>query len=224
MSKDTVHRNRLSIAAKSAEKIRKNFVVSTPLILHFDGKKVCENTSDEKVERIGVSVSGEGVDQFLGASEAKSGTSVDVSDAVMKCVNYPGWDIYNFIIGLCYDTTSVNTGCKNGAAILLERKFNEDLLQFPCRHHIFEVLLSEAYYVCFGKSKEPDLSFFKDFKKSWDNLDKTNIFIPNLLTEKDSQSLADFVIKQIKLKKQPKDDYIEFLHCNYSNFVDTYVF
>ena len=229
MSKDTVHRNRLSIAAKSAEKIRKNFVVSTPLILHFDGKKVCENTSDEKVERIGVSVSGEGVDQFLGASEAKSGTSVDVSDAVMKCVNYSGWDIYNFIIGLCYDTTSVNTGCKNGAAILLERKFNKDLLQFPCRHHIFEVLLSEAYYVCFGKSKEPDLSFFKDFKKSWDNLDKTNIFIPNLLTEKDAQSLANFVIKQIKLKKQARDDYLEFLnllliHCNHSNFVDTYMF
>ena len=43
-------------------------------------------------------------------------------------------------------------------------------------------------------------------------------------TWKNSQSLSDFVIKQIKLKKQPKDDYIEFLHCNYSNFVDTYVF
>ena len=98
------------------------------------------------------------------------------------------------------------------------------MLQFPCRHHIFEVLLSEAYYVCFGKSKEPDLTFFKDFKKSWVNLNKQNIFQPNLLSEIEAESLANFAKQQIELKNQPRDDYLEFIHlvlihCNNTNFI-----
>ena len=82
----------MSIAAVNANDIKKNFEISTPLILHFDGKKVSENT-DDKVERIGVSVSGLDVDQFLGASKAKSGTAADVSNAVIEAVEHSGWDI-----------------------------------------------------------------------------------------------------------------------------------
>ena len=180
------------------------------------------------MERISVSVSGENVAQFLGAPKAKSGTALDVSAAVMEVCEDSDWEVLDSIIGLCYDTTSVNTGHKNGAAIVLEGKMGKDLLQFPCRHHIFEVILSEAYYVCFGKSKEPDLTFFKDFKKSWGKFNKNNIYYPKLLNEKDATCLANFVRSMLNLDKQPRDDYLEFLHlvlihCD-CNFTNSYVF
>ena len=42
------------------------------------------------------------------------------------------------------------------------------------------------------------------------NLNKQNIFQPNLLSEIEAESMANFAKQQIELKNQPRDDYLEF--------------
>ena len=61
-------------------------------------------------------------------------------------------------------------------------------------------------FICFNKPKDPDLSFFKDFKRSWKNLDTKQLPLFQIYIK---VKLANFVIKQIiKLNKKPKDDYM----------------
>lgn len=45
----------------------------------------------------------------------------------------------------CFDTTSTNTGCWQGAAVLLEQLIGRSLLYLPCRHHIAEVILKAIF-------------------------------------------------------------------------------
>jgi len=44
------------------------------------------------------------------------------------------------------------------------------LLWMACRHHIFEVLLSGVFSVCFGPSSGPEILFFKRFREKWQDL------------------------------------------------------
>ena len=49
---------------------------------------------------------------------------------------------------------------------LLERT----LLWLACRHHIFEVLLSDVFTMCMGPSSGPDILLFKQFRSTWPKL------------------------------------------------------
>lgn len=44
------------------------------------------------------------------------------------------------------------------------------LLWLACRHHMLEVLLSDAFAVCFGPSSGPDIAIFKRFRYKWSQL------------------------------------------------------
>ena len=77
------------------------------------------------------------------------------------------------IIGLVYDTTSVNTGVWGGIVRLLEQAFGRRLLQLPCRHHIYELVCGAAAGVVYGSSNGPNEQTFKVFAKYWDKLDQT---------------------------------------------------
>ena len=77
------------------------------------------------------------------------------------------------IIGLVYDTTSVNSGVRGGIVRLLEDAFGRRLLQLPCRHHIYELVCAAAAVVVYGSSTSPIEDTFKGFAKSWNGLDPT---------------------------------------------------
>ena len=47
-----------------------------------------------------------------------SGTGLAQADAVITCVD--DWNLREMVKGLCFDTTSSNTGRLNGARVLIE--------------------------------------------------------------------------------------------------------
>lgn len=51
----------------------------------------------------------------------------------------------------------------------------QKLLYFPCRHQIFDIILSAVFARGEGSTNSPDIPVFKRFQREWKNND-TNIF------------------------------------------------
>ena len=100
----------------------------------------------------------DGYTKLLGVPKLSSGSGRTASDTVHELL--VSWKCENFIIGMCFDTTASNTGKHSGACTLLEVALGRNLLWMACRHHILEVLLSDAFGVCFGSSSRPDILIF----------------------------------------------------------------
>ena len=81
------------------------------------------------------------------------------------------WNKKHLIIGLVFDTTSVNTVHK-GIAVNLERAFGGKLLQLACRHHVLELLCGAAASTVFSKTKSPNEAAFEILLDHWPVLDK----------------------------------------------------
>ena len=67
------------------------------------------------------------------------------------------WNICDQVKCMCFDTTVVNSGPRNGACILLEQKLDKDMLWCACRHHILEIMLEAVVILALGTSKGPDI-------------------------------------------------------------------
>ena len=78
------------------------------------------------------------------------------------------WQCDAFVIGMCFKTTASKTG-RVYVCTLLETAIGHNLLKVACRHHLSEVLLSDAFVLCIGKvcpSTVPDILLFKPFKNN----------------------------------------------------------
>lgn len=130
-----------------------------------------------KIERLAVLVSGHGESKLLGIPKIKNSSGVSQAKAVLDCLFQ--WNLGDKIIGMCFDTTSTNTGGKNGACTILEQKLNKNLLYFACRHHVLELVLKAAFEVCFDVSQSPNILLFEKFKSEWDhiNFSKSNVLL-----------------------------------------------
>ena len=78
-------------------------------------------------------LSGEVISDGSGESQAKQVVST-----------LEEWNLVDRVIGMCFDTTSSNTGWMSGAAVLIESKLQKPLLWLPCRKHIAELMLRAA--------------------------------------------------------------------------------
>ena len=70
-------------------------------------------------------MSGVGIHQLLSVSKLSSGTGEASASAAYDAAE--AWKIIDQVKCMCFDTTSVNTGHRNGACILLEQKLDKDL-------------------------------------------------------------------------------------------------
>jgi hypothetical protein len=77
-------------------------------------------TGHETVDRLPILVSGKGVDQLLAVPKLVSGTGESAACAVYEAALSRG--LCDQIKCMSCDTTPVNTGPRNGACMLLERK------------------------------------------------------------------------------------------------------
>ena len=68
-------------------------------------------------------------------------------------------------VGACFDATIV--GQYSDYYVLLENLLERPLLWFVCRHHIFEILVSDVFAACMGPSSGPDVQFYKHFQSTW---------------------------------------------------------
>ena len=77
----------------------------------------------------------------------------------------------NKLLALVFDTTSVNTGVRNGIIRHLEVGLGRKMLHLPCRHHIAELVCGAAAAEVYGPSTSPNEEAFKKLAQTWSSLD-----------------------------------------------------
>ena len=125
------------------------------------------------------------------------------------------WNICDQVKCMCFDTTVVNSGPRNGACILLEQKLDKDMLWCACRHHILEIML-EAVVNLLLVLQKIQILIFKRFQTNWEFIDRSTYDI--IASDEALHSAVSGVASQIvefakrQLEQfQPQDDYRELL-------------
>lgn len=216
ISRTTLQRSRQRMRKERAEKLKVSFKESDLLapIIHWDGKLLPSLTGMKNVDRLAVLVTSGEVEQLLGVPPLEHSTGKEQALAVYETLI--DWNLENRIIGLCCDTTASNVGYLNGAASILQQQLERDILYFPCRHHIFEIVLRSVFDVKMPSSSGPDVALFKRFKEYWPKIDQTNFktgfqveIIKQILQPRKSE-IVDFINSFLAIQ-HPRDDYKEFL-------------
>lgn len=133
--------------------------------MHFDGKLLPDVMSSKKVDRQPVIVSNRNGDQLLGIPRINNSTGAEISSVVYETL--ANWGLLDNVRAVCCDTTAANMGRLNGAVTLLEQQIGRPLIKFPCRHHIFELVLRAAFEEKLGSTSAPVVLIFKRFKDKW---------------------------------------------------------
>jgi len=105
------HTHRVETAAD----LKASFNPQGPLTVHWDGKLLPDLIGTEKVDRLPVIVTGTEIEHLLGVPKLASGTGQAQADIVITCLD--DWNLREKVKGLCFDTTSSNTGHFNGACV-----------------------------------------------------------------------------------------------------------
>ena len=95
---------------------------------HWDGKIISDLTGREKVNRLPIMVSGDGMYKILAVpklSDRKARATAEVIGGVLT-----EWDLKNRVVTLCFDPTAVNTGAKSGICIRLDMMLGRSLVYF----------------------------------------------------------------------------------------------
>ncbi|GBN67217.1 hypothetical protein AVEN_27476-1 [Araneus ventricosus] len=131
------------------------------------------NVRDAKEERLPIIVSFGDREQLIGVPKLQNATGKEQAHAVW--IPFTHWFLETNVQILCSDTTASNTGCLNGARILLEQTLNREMLFLPCRHHIYELVLRSVFEskIC-EVPKCPDIPLFQDLTKNWKNININN--------------------------------------------------
>ncbi|XP_011704858.1 PREDICTED: uncharacterized protein LOC105460119, partial [Wasmannia auropunctata] len=140
-----------------AEALRTTFQKSEldAITVHWDGKMLPALMGKEQVDRLPVLISYKGSEKLLGIPAISSGTGNKQACAVYELLNE--WELCDKVQALCFDTTASNTGCLQGASVLLEQKIGRDLLYLPCRHHIYEIILRSVFDEKISASTGPNI-------------------------------------------------------------------
>ena len=186
--------------------------------LHWDGKKIESlRHAGKDTENLAVLLTGtDGQEVLLSVSEVQDEANAEnESQHIMKILMDYNVRISN-IAALVFDTTSLNTGNKQGIVLRLETQFGRSLLQLGCRHHIYELVCGASCSVVYGSGTGPTEPLFKKLKDIWDSLDKqsySSIEIPRsqrkllLLVEQVVTFLQDWISNSSKIKL--RHDYLE---------------
>ncbi|KAK3928606.1 Aconitate hydratase, mitochondrial [Frankliniella fusca] len=210
----SIRRSRESQREDSAKNIMAFFEPDDILTLHWDGKIVPSLQGNSSQDRQAIVVTGVTTTQLLGAVPVPNGTAREIVNAVMGQLE--AWKIKNNIRSVSFDTTSVNTGWKNGAAVGVERALGRDLIWLPCRHHVYERVLEDVYHEVMGPSLGPEVGIFRTLQKKWESIDKTQYItyatyaISRRALQGDREAIIKFCEEHIT-GSQPRDDYLEFL-------------
>ena len=165
-------------------------------------------------KRKSTSINSGRTEKLLDVPQLDDGKGQTLANAVYHALCH--WGLNTRVKGVCCDTTNANLGAKNGAATLLEDLLWYDLLYLPCRHHIFEIILSACFENKLPGTNGPNAPLFKRFQEDWDNIDKKKYktgLDGNTMDPKLSSQIPDiikFIVEYLN-KQQPRDDYKELL-------------
>lgn len=109
LSHSTVHRARENFRSQMAAELKNNLQVSEYLVVHWDGKLLPDLLqTDQVVDRLPVIISGVRTEQLLGVPKMESGTGANQAEAILEALR--DWEVTDRVKGMCFDTTTSNTG------------------------------------------------------------------------------------------------------------------
>lgn len=220
-SRSTVHRERDKIRDEITKQIIEKFgrnLGDAFLVLHWDGKVLQKWRSvDGKSDRVAIVVTNGKDSKILGAVELEHGTSVNQFNAIKGIVD--DWDLTNNIKAICFDTTSTNTGERQGICKRFRDLYKGEILTLACRRHMMELVLSKGYETALkDDSKSPNITLFERFKSKWNEIDvakKEDIMkldkVKRAIPSMERKQIVEFVRQQITLQNVARKDYLEFL-------------
>lgn len=197
--------------------IRKIFkeVDLNAVVLHWDGKLLPSLLKRNVVDRLPVVITSGDTEKLLGVPALENGQGKTQADAIFDVLD--DWGLLDSVRALCCDTTGSNLGPFKGCAVLLEHLLERQILYFPCRHHIYEVILRSVFDKKMPPTTGPDVAIFKRFKQAWSEFDLTKCKsstddeeVTQFLTNDCISHIKSFVEKQLEIS-QPRDDYKELL-------------
>jgi hypothetical protein len=103
-------------------------------------------------------------------------------------------------------------GSKNGAAVILQDKLQQDVLYLACRHHVLEIILEAVFEHHLKPVGGPEISLFRRFQQEWPEMDKNNVqglsdeHIAKYFSGDASNKIVDFALNKIEVIKS--SDYI----------------
>ncbi|XP_074105382.1 uncharacterized protein LOC141531445 [Cotesia typhae] len=192
LSYSSIQRARMLQREDIAKGLNDNFKTHDKYVVHWDGKMLNDLVGSKSVEWLPVILTAFGTEQLLGVPKMNSGTADNQTSAILSTLSE--WGITNYVKAMCFDTTAVNTGIHNGTCKAIEKTLGRELIWLPCRHHIFEIILRSAFEVYWPVSSGPNVPMFGRFKKSWDEINKTNY----------KSGIEDTVVADIILDKKMK--------------------
>lgn len=161
---------RAEVRKKRAEKIKILFGEKNidSCVIHWDGK-IIEDSSGKKIDKLPIAVTVGKDEKLINVASLDNGKGKTQAEAIHNALF--DWDLRGSVKALCCDTTASNLGSSKGAAVFLERLLDIQLLYLPCRHHIYELVLANAYFQKLPGTTGPDVPLFKTFKKEWYDFD-----------------------------------------------------
>lgn len=129
-------------------------------------------TGREKGDRLAIILTSDKEDKLLKIPMLIDGTGESIAQAVFDAQEE--WKIADLVEMICFDTTSSNTGPIKGAAARLEHRLDRDLLHFPCRRHISELLVRSVFELYFGKTSCPIVPEFDKFCRLWHSINTSD--------------------------------------------------
>lgn len=213
VNRTSIRRCREQLREEKAKKIRALFNKKdlNQIVLHWDGKMLPNKAKHEVLDRLPVVITNATEEQLLGVPELEDSTGFSQANAIFEVLD--DWGLLDKIKALCCDTTPSNLGAVNGSAVRLEQLLHKDILFFPCRHHIYALVLRSVFEAKIPSVTGPNVLMFKRFQGAWNQLDKTIGFDDENQTTVLSghiDSIHSFVEDELK-NKHPRDDYKELL-------------
>ncbi|XP_074108503.1 uncharacterized protein LOC141533487 isoform X1 [Cotesia typhae] len=173
LNKSSFHEMRSNLRKKMAEKITLLFNETEidAAVIHWDGKLIPDSMTCKRIERLPVLITCNGQEKILGIPALPDGCGSTQAEEIFNIICE--WSLNHSVKALCCDTTASNLGWRNGAAVILERKLGKDLLYLPCRHHIYELVLSCVHSTKMPGTTGPNVPLFKKFQSEWSSIDTT---------------------------------------------------
>lgn len=218
-STSTMFRTRKMYREDEAMKIRQHLVRDGMNTIHFDGKTYVER-GKRRDKRLAVVLSNRSNAKLLEVVSVNSGKGAAHAEAVFQAM--AKWNVCETVKAICFDTEIANTGLRIGTCALLKKKLNKNLLELACRHHVAEIVLSEAFAITVenkAKVEGPTIKLFEHFcKQYFDESFRPELFtnclgdrfLTLLIGYEKIQQIVNFCRTQL-LTEQPRNDYEELL-------------
>ncbi|GBN35734.1 hypothetical protein AVEN_251780-1 [Araneus ventricosus] len=176
INQNTIQRYREDFRKTKATRIEELFKENEPsfVCVHWDSKLLpALNVRDLKSERLPIIVTYKDEEKLLGVPKLENSSGKEQAMAVWNVLKY--WELEDKAQILCSDSTSSNTGRINGAITFLELYADREMTYFPCRHHVYELVLRSVFESELNEvTSSPDVAFFKKIREKWNNLQKEN--------------------------------------------------